>query len=129
MSDIDSLEGLLADVDIGGTNVDTEHFKISDVVSELDKVLNISAFYAKGHITKRNLRGILRALSYQNYLFERYGFRIMALDTLIGEKIQRVLSVDGKGRKEIIDMVAKGTLKIDAHSGVTVADRLVGGPR
>ena len=84
-------------------------------------------FYSKSDITSRNLRGILKAQAFQEYLFHRYGFRIKVLEKLIEDKLQNVLSVDRKGRKEIADMISKGTMKIEAKSGLDIADKLLGG--
>ncbi len=126
----DSLEALLDDTEESGQPTNIEGFKVSDLIPELDKALNKSAFYAKSNFTKRNLRGILRGLAFQEYLFNRYGFQIATLNKLIDDKIKYSLSVDGKGRKEISDMIAKGTMKIEAKSGLDLADKLLGtGPR
>lgn len=123
----DSLEAMLEDSDIGGAPQNIEGFNISDVVRELNKALNETSFYAKSNITNRNLRGILKANAFQEYIFGKYGFRIAVLDALIMGKLQNVLSIDGKGRKEIADMISKGTMKIEAKSGLDIADKLFGG--
>lgn len=126
----DSLEALLEDVEQSGAPQNIEVFKISELVAELNRALNESSFYAKSNISHRNLRGILRAKSFQTYLFNRYGFRIGVLDDLIEEKIRNVLSIDGKGRKEIADVISKGTMKVEAKSGYDFVDKLLGaGPR
>ena len=126
----DSLEAMLEDSEIGGKITDTEAFKVSDIVKELNKALNESSFYAKSNITQRNLKGILKAYSFQTYLYGKYGFRIKVLDDLILSKTEGVLSIDGKGRKEIADIISKGTMKIEAKSGFDVIDKAFGvGPR
>lgn len=123
----DSLEADLADTEQSGAPRDIEGFKLSELVAELNRVLNESSFYAKSHITKRNLRGILRAQAFQQYLHQRYDFRVKVLDILIEEKLKGVLSIEGKGRREIVEMISKGTMKIEAKSGFDIADRLLGG--
>ena len=125
----DSLEAMFTDSEASG-NPDADAFRIDKLINALDDVLNSASFYAKSNVTRRNLRGILRANSFQKFLYERYGFRIQVLDALIEEKATRVLSVDGKGRKEIIDIVSKGTMKIEARTtSEDIANRLFGGPR
>ena len=126
----DSLEALLEDSEKSGSPHNIEGFKISELIAELNRALNETSFYAKSNITRRNLRGIIRAEVFQQYLFSRFGFRLMSLDTLVLHKVQGVLSVDGKGRREIADVISKGTMKIEAKSGLDIADRLLGlGPR
>lgn len=123
----DSLEALLDDKESSGQPTNVEGFKLSELIAELDRVMNTTAFYSKSDITSRNLRGILKAQAFQEYLFHRYGFRIKVLEKLIEDKLQNVLSVDRKGRKEIADMISKGTMKIEAKSGLDIADKLLGG--
>jgi len=123
----DSLEAMLDDTESSGSPRNVEGLSISELISELDKALNSTFFYAKSNITKRNLRGIMKAESFQKYLFNRFGFRIDTLDTLVTTKIENVLSVDGKGRKDITDIIQKGTVKVEAKSGLDVFDRLLGG--
>jgi len=125
----DSLEAMLSDTETSGNPGDIEGFRISELIRELDAALNANNFFAKSNITHRNLRGILRANAFQDYLMQIYGFRIVVLDNLIQNKIENVLSVKGKGRQEIADIVSKGTMKIEAKSGVDIADRLFGGNR
>jgi len=124
---VDSLEAQLEDAEASGTSSEIEGFNISEVIAELNKALNESSFYAKSNISERNLRGILRANAFQGYLFSRYGFRITVLDSLIDSKLQQVLSVNGKGRKEIADIISKGTIKAEVKSGIDIADKLFGG--
>jgi hypothetical protein len=124
----ESLEAMLEDTEIGGNpNANTEGFALKEVVAELDKALNQSSFFSKSNITNRNLRGILKANSFQEYIQFKYGFRIKVLDELIEGKLRNVLSIDGKGRKEIRDMIGQGTSKIEVKSGVDIGDRLFGG--
>jgi len=123
----DSLEAMLTDDEIGGNPGASEGIKLSELVKELNTVLNESTFYAKSNITHRNLRGILKANAFQDYLHGKYGFRIKVLDGLIQSKMENVLSVNGLGRKEIADMISKGTVKIEAKSGLDIGDRLFGG--
>jgi len=125
----ESLEAQLEDAEASGSVSNLEGFNISELISELNNALNESSFYAKSNITERNLRGILRANAFQGYLYSRYGFRISALDKLIDNKLQQVLSVNGKGRKEIADIISKGTIKAEVRSGIDIADKLFGGPR
>lgn len=124
---VESLEAMLTDDEMSGTPGDIEGFKVSELIRELNLALNESSFYSKSDISNRNLRGILKASAFQDYLQQRYGFRIMVLDTLIINKLQNVLSVNGKGRQQIADIVSKGTMKIEAKSGLDLADRLFGG--
>lgn len=123
----ESLEAMLSDSDVSGTPGDIEGFKVSDLIKELNIALNDSSFFAKSNITHRNLRGILKAEAFQDYLMGKYGFKIEVLDRLILNKLQNVLSVSGAGRKEIADIVSKGTMKIEAKSGLDIADKLFGG--
>ncbi len=127
--DADSLEALLEEPEESGSGVNLEAFNVVALIDELNKALNESSFYSKSRITSRNLRGILRSMAFQEYLFKRYGFRIESLDTLIEEKLKNVLSIDGRGRKEIMEMVSKGTLKVEARSSsADIADKLFGNP-
>jgi len=123
----ESLEAMLADSELSGSPGDIEGFKVSELIRELNLALNEYSFYSKSDITYRNLRGILKASAFQDYLHDKYGFRIRVLDTLISNKLQNVLSVSGKGRQQIADIVSKGTMKIEAKSGLDLADRLFGG--
>jgi len=124
----ESLEAHLEDAEIGGTpGGDIEGFKVAELIRELNQALNESSFFAKSRITRRNVRGILRGNALQDYLMDKYGFRIRVLDTLIANKLQLVLSIDGKGRKEIEDVIGKGVIKVEAKSGFDFADRLFGG--
>lgn len=125
----DSLEAMLNDAEESGSSTKTDTMGVSEIIPELDNALNLYNFYGKSAITKRNLRGILKAESFQNYLFHRYGFRIRSLDALINTKLKNVLSVDGLGRRQVIEMIQKGTVKVEAKSGIDVLDRLMGGPR
>lgn len=122
----ESLEALLDDAEESGIVGRQEVSGVSDIIPALDKALNAENFYAKSNLTNRNLRGILKAYSFQDYLFNRYGFRISALDALIEAKRQNVLSVDGVGRRQVIEMIQKGTVKVEAKSGVDILDRLMG---
>jgi hypothetical protein len=127
MTKADSLEALLEDSELSGEQkVDSSGMGVSDIIPELDNALNKYNFYGKSNITKRNLRGILKAASFQNFLSERYGFRIRALDALISAKMENVLSVEGLGRRQVIEMIQKGTVKVEAKSGVDILDRLMG---
>ena len=123
----DSLEAQLTDDEQSGRPSSIENFNVKELITELDNVLNSSTFYAKSNITNRNLRGILKGNAFQSYLFTRYGFRLITLDVLIEEKIKNVLSVDGIGRRQIIEMIQKGTVKVEAKSGMDFVDRLLGG--
>jgi hypothetical protein len=123
----DSLEAMLDD-DEGGSIERPEGMQVKEIISELDSVLNQSNFYAKSKLSQRNIRGILRANAFQNYLESTYGFRILVLDKLILDKMQISLSADGAGRHEIAGIVEKGTMKIEAKSGLDLsAEKLFGG--
>lgn len=123
----DSLEAMLDD-DTGGSIERPEGMQVKEIISELDSVLNQSNFYAKSKLSQRNIRGILRANAFQNYLESTYGFRILVLDKLILDKMQISLSADGAGRHEIAGIVEKGTMKIEAKSGMDLtAEKLFGG--
>jgi hypothetical protein len=123
----DSLEAMLDD-DEGGRIERPEGMQVKEIISELDSVLNQSNFYAKSKLSQRNIRGILRANAFQNYLESTYGFRILVLDKLILDKMQISLSADGAGRHEIAGIVEKGTMKIEAKSGMDLtAEKLFGG--
>jgi hypothetical protein len=123
----ESLEAMLDD-DNGGTIERPEGMQVKEIISELDSVLNQSNFYAKSKLSQRNIRGILRANAFQNYLESTYGFRILVLDKLILDKMQISLSADGAGRHEIAGIVEKGTMKIEAKSGLDLsAEKLFGG--
>jgi hypothetical protein len=118
----------MLDDDTGGTIERPEGMQVKEIISELDSVLNQSNFYAKSKLSQRNIRGILRANAFQNYLESTYGFRILVLDKLILDKMQISLSADGAGRHEIAGIVEKGTMKIEAKSGMDVtAEKLFGG--
>jgi hypothetical protein len=123
----ESLEAMLDD-DEGGRIERPEGMQVKEIISELDSVLNQSNFYAKSKLSQRNIRGILRANAFQNYLESTYGFRILVLDKLILDKMQISLSADGAGRHEIAGIVEKGTMKIEAKSGLDLsAEKLFGG--
>ena len=123
----DSLEALLEDSELSGdSSTGATGVGVSEIIPELDNALNKYNFYGKSNITKRNLRGILKAESFQNFLSQRYGFRIETLDALINTKLKNCLSVDGIGRRQIIEMIQKGTVKVEAKSGVDILDRLMG---
>jgi hypothetical protein len=123
----ESLEAMLDD-DTGGTIERPDGMQVKEIISELDSVLNQSNFYAKSKLSQRNIRGILRANAFQNYLESTYGFRILVLDKLILDKMQISLSADGAGRHEIAGIVEKGTMKIEAKSGMDLtAEKLFGG--
>jgi hypothetical protein len=118
----------MLDDDEGGRIERPEGMQVKEIISELDSVLNQSNFYAKSKLSQRNIRGILRANAFQNYLESTYGFRILVLDKLILDKMQISLSADGAGRHEIAGIVEKGTMKIEAKSGMDLtAEKLFGG--
>jgi hypothetical protein len=124
----DSLEAQLNDDDMSGApRADIDGFSVAELVDKLDNALNSSHFYSKSSISRRNLRGIMKANAQQTILMDRYGFRSETLDNLIMDKMQCVLSVDGLGRKQIADIISKGTVKVEARSGFDIIDRAFGG--
>ena len=74
-----------------------EQEKVSEMVSEIDRILSLKTQDQKSNLISLNIRGITRAEALQTYLDRYYGFRLEVLDALIEKKISVVKSREGWG--------------------------------
>jgi len=78
-----------------------------DIVNAVDEVFNEKNIKQKSRLSARNINGILQALTLNEWLENKFGFRNRVLDKLVEEKIVLVVSHNAKGRLEMIDIFEK----------------------
>lgn len=57
------------------------------------------------NITEENLMGIIRCNELNDYMQTQYGFRYTSLDTLVQEKMNKVMSKGGFGIQKFIEVL------------------------
>lgn len=120
-----SLEAMIENADNGSeSNGDAS---IEKVITELEHSLNNSNFYSKSRLTWRQRRGLYKALGFMRYLNKTYSIKCEVLMDLCWNVTHWELSADGQGRKEVSDMVAAGTPKLDVKTGLDISERVFGG--
>lgn len=79
----------------------------------------------KTELSARNIQGIMQGLTFNDYLERNFGFRINELDTLIAEKLVKSISLDRKGKQELIELFRAMKLEIEGNQVETVGNRMV----
>ena len=102
--------------------------KVSEMVSEIDRILSLKTQDQKSNLISMNIKGINRAESMQNYLENYYGFRIGVLDALVDKKISIVKSREGWGVGKALEGLKTLQSHIETNIGgaATPLDTLVG---
>ena len=102
--------------------------KVSEMVSEIDRILSPKTQDQKSNLISLNIKGINRAESLQEYLTTYYGFRIGVLDALVNKKISIVKSREGWGVSKSLEGLKTLQSHIETNIGTpaTPLDTLVG---
>ena len=106
--------------------------KASEIVKEVDSIFTGKTKEQKSNIVSINVRGINRAMAFQSYMEDYYGFRINSLDTLIESKLLVVKSRDGWGTDKLTQLMSTLQSKVETNIGMPQAsavDKLAGKDR
>ena len=105
-----------------------EQEKVSEMVSEIDRILSLKTQDQKSNLISLNIKGINRAEALQTYMQNYYGFRIRVLDALIDKKISIVKSREGWGVSKSLEGLKTLQSHIETNIGTpaTPFDTLVG---
>lgn len=90
--------------DLFGT-VQTKEDKRVSVKDLLHYIFRKEEIEQKTILSNENINAIIKMNATNNYLEDRYLFRIEIFDKLIEDKRINVISYQGRGRKDIIDAV------------------------
>jgi len=66
-------------------------------------------------LSDRNIEGIIKLLSWNDYLQVNFGFRLKQIDLAIAEKLVKSISLDREGKKELIELFRAMELKIEGE--------------
>lgn len=83
-------------------SIATEQIKRVDVKDILEYLFRKADRNQKSILTYENLDALMRMRSANAYLRKYFGFRIEAWDLLIEDKLEYIISVNARGREDII---------------------------
>ena len=78
---------------------------LQDTIKQLSTELFVKNPKKTSNLSYDNINGIIRAMSINDYMEASYGYRFNALDAVVREKLALVSSHDGKGTKDLIEIV------------------------
>jgi hypothetical protein len=103
----------------------SDHIGFESLFKMLNIILSEKQLEQKSRLTERNIHGIIKALAWNKYLADTYGFVIEPLNKLVEDKLVYIISLDGEGRKEIIEIVRAIRAELEGHNIETVGNRLL----
>lgn len=113
-------------VNLGNNGKSEPDQNLKELITSLDDSLSKNHLDMKSNLMGINTEGMIQIEALNGYLQNYYGFRIQVYDQIIAHKLTKVVSIKGKGREEIIDIVKAIQAQIEQNIGVPIADSMMG---
>ena len=86
----------------------------------LNTLFNTQAISQKSILSNTNITALLKMNAANRFLEDTYHIRITQFDTLIQDKLQYVISLEGRGREDFIKVIeaTKDTIHIEQEGGI-----------
>ena len=121
--------GKALEEDIDGA-INNQESKMDNLIQALDSVLSTEQLDQKSDLTANNVIGMIRMLNYATELFILYRVDIrLTVMNMVTEKLSKVISLDRKGRGEIIEIVRAIRAELQTETIADVGQRFIYGAK
>ena len=121
--------GKALEEDIDGA-INNSESKMDNLIQALDSVLSTEQLDQKSDLTANNVIGMIRMLNYATELFILYRVDIrLTVMNMVTEKLSKVISLDRKGRGEIIEIVRAIRAELQTETIADVGQRFIYGAK
>lgn len=124
-------EELIDDLDkFSSTTSDKTGGTMEAIINALNLILSNSQLDQKTELTRNNIIGMVRSLTFSNELFTLYGIDIRKTVLFaINEKLVKTISLDRQGRNEIIELVRAIRAELQATPLEDLSQKIIYGKR
>lgn len=124
-------EELIDDLDRFSSNQpDKTGGTMEAIINALNLILSNSQLDQKTELTRNNIIGMVRSLTFSNELYTLYGVDIRKTVLFaINEKLVKTISLDRQGRNEIIELVRAIRAELQATPLEDLSQKIVYGKR
>ena len=93
---------ILLDAEVKVSQKETS--KIQEFITSINEFFSDKNLEQKSRLSSRNIKGINAALCINKFLKNKYNFENKVLKELVERKTEYSISLDGKGRDEVIEL-------------------------
>lgn len=104
-SDVNTLEDTLNDMSIQINNGESNDDRIQSLVKALDSFLSEKNLNQKSRLSIKQIIFSTRVNTVNNHMFNKYGVKNRVLEKLDIEMIEKMISLKGEGRQEVIKLM------------------------